>query len=490
MLSSSSDALSAPAAAPATILGVLREPGVLRSFGLSLLARFPLASVGVLYVLCISPTHGYAAAGVVDALYAVSMAIAGMIWGRMMQRVAIGRIALPLSVVNGAAIAGAGLLPGDAPLWAFAGLAVLNGVSMPSYGGAMRALWDQLVQREDERHIGYALEGSLGEVVWLVSPAVIIGAVAGTVGPHGALIAGGLLGAVAGAAYSLAPAVWRARTTDEAARSKGALGTLRYAGVRTAIAMSVAMGYLIGPVEIGIAAYGRAHGGSAIVGLLLALWGTGGIVVGLALARRPPSPHPARRMIAFAMWATAWSAAFALADSTVAVGVVLVASGAVLSPIFITMNASFDRLAPPGAEAEIYNLTMAGVLFGTMTAAPATGAMIDRHGPLAGAVLSVIGGLLLIAILVVRRRDFAARLVANERGDAQPRDAASHDASSAPVPARASSRRPPRARRGDRARPLRARSPGPASAARGTPRRAAGAAPRPRRARFRRRAAR
>lgn len=63
---------------------VLRRPGVLRLFSLSLIARFPAAALGVLLVLqARSLGHSYAAGGAVAAASAIGTAIGAPLLGRL-----------------------------------------------------------------------------------------------------------------------------------------------------------------------------------------------------------------------------------------------------------------------------------------------------------------------------------------------------------------------------------------------------------------------
>lgn len=395
-------------AAP-SIRQVLGRPGVLATFGLNILGKLPLASVGLLMLLRVSAEYGYAAAGIVDAIFAIGMGLSGALWGRVVQHVPMRRVMLPLAIINGAGLAVAGLLPSDAPLVAFGLVAAFIGLTEPPFGGVMRALWDRLLDREDERHVGYSLDGALSEAVFTVSPAVLIGGVASFGGPEAALVTGGAMVAAAGVAFALVPVVRQVPANAADERSTGLLGALRYPGVRTAVALCVTLGAHMGPIEVGITAFGREHGGNGTVGVLFALWAAGSAAAGLWLARLGPAPEPVRRMVLFLAWTASCAAFLSLPGSPALLAVPLVLAGIGMAPVFITLNGSFDRIAPPGLEAEIFNITMAGMMLGVVLGTPLAGVLVDAGGATGGFLLGLAGPLIGALLLVVRRHDFAPK---------------------------------------------------------------------------------
>lgn len=409
MSTPSASAPAAPAAPAAGIRSVLRSPGVAVTFGLNALGKLPLASVGLLMLLRVSDEYGYAAAGVVDAIFAIGMGVSGAIWGRAIQHVAMSRILLPLALCNGAALVAAGLLPSDAPLVAFGAAALLIGLTEPPFGGVMRALWDRLLDRDDERHVGYALDGSVSEALFTISPALLVGGVASIGGPASALLVAGAMVVAAGVVFALVPVVRATPANAEEARSTGVLGALRYPGVRTAVGVNVALGMHLGPMEVAITAFGREHGGDGTTGLLFAIWAAGSAAAGLSLTRLGPARDPVRRMVLLLAWVVAASTALALPDSALLLALPLILAGAGVAPVWITLNGSFDRLAPRGAEAEIYNITMAGVMVGVVIGTPLAGVLVDAGGSTAGFLLALVGPVVAAALLLARRTDFAQK---------------------------------------------------------------------------------
>ncbi|MEH3054541.1 MAG: hypothetical protein PGN13_11135 [Patulibacter minatonensis] len=275
---------------------MLRQPGVGVAFLLSLLARMPATATGALIALRLGPEHGYAVAGVVDAVFAVALAVAMPIWGRVLERLGPTRVLALQSVANMVALGLFGLVPAETSPWVFALIAIAAGTTEPIHGGAMRALWDRLLATPEERHIGYALDSAALEALFAVATGLFVGVAAAAGGAGAGLVAIGAVTGVAGVWFAVLPAVRAWRPEPESVDGGGVLGALRQPGARLIVAVSFSAGLHLGPVELGITAFGQAEGSVGSVGVLLAVWGIGSMLGGLAMTRVPPSPDPARRM--------------------------------------------------------------------------------------------------------------------------------------------------------------------------------------------------
>ncbi len=393
------------AAAAPSIRAVLARPGVLTTFALNTLGKLPLASVGLLMLIRVSDEYGYAVAGAVDAVFAIGMGVSGALWGRVVQHVPMSRVMLPLALVNGSCLVVAGLVPADAPIIAFGAVALFIGLSEPPFGGVMRALWDRLLQGEDERHVGYSLDGAISEALFTVSPAVLVGGVASLGGPAVALLVAGVVVAIAGVAFALATEVRATPANAEHERSTGSWG-------RCATRRAHRRRPVRGARRAHGAHRGRRHGLRSRAGRrgddrdpLRALGGRSA-AAGLWLARLGSAPDPVRRMVPLLLWIAGCSAFLSIAPSPVLLALPLILGGLGLAPVFITLNGAFDRIAPPGAEAEIFNITMAGMMVGVVLGTPLAGLLTDAAGPTAAFLLGLAGPLLGALLLVLRRGDF------------------------------------------------------------------------------------
>lgn len=392
--------LASPPARPASLIDVLRRPGVAVTFGASLLARIPATVIGLLVVLRVAPEHGYAAAGVVDGVFAVAVGVFQPISSRAVDRLGQAPVLIVTSLGAAVAAFAIGAIPDDSSVALFAALAALNGAFEPPLGGTMRALWDDLLQTDQERHVGYSLDSAGNEVLWIGSPVLIIGGIAATAGPSRALMLCGFLIGAGGLAFAATRASrrWRASTTE---RSGGMLGAFASPGIVTLFIASIASGWHFGCVELGLAGYSRHY--DANLGLLVGLWGVGSLVAGLAMTRVKPSTDPPRRLAWLLLSLAAAACLFGLAPSLAALTAVLLVGGAGIAPLFTTINGALGDVAPVGTLTEAYGITMTGVMIGATAVAPLSGLLIDHVS--ASAALAFAGvGPVLGALAVASRR--------------------------------------------------------------------------------------
>jgi hypothetical protein len=244
----------------------------------------------------------------------------------------------------------------------------------------MRALWTQLLPSDDERHIGYAVDSVAFETVFAVAPIVIVGVIATAAGGQAALGVGAIL--VTGASIALArtPASRRWRSAPRVGRGH-LLGPLRSSGVRTMLIVSLGLGGCFGEVEIGIAAFGRAHGDTALMGVLLGVWSVGSVAGGLVLARRAPARDPLRRLLLLLSALAVSNAALGFLDSPLALGAMITVAGAWVAPIYSTSNVLLGELAPAGMLTETFGWTITATTVGMTTASPISGYLIDTFSP-------------------------------------------------------------------------------------------------------------
>ncbi|MBO9533434.1 MAG: MFS transporter [Solirubrobacteraceae bacterium] len=399
--------LSQAAAARPSIPKVLGRPGVAKTFALSLIARLPATAIGSLVALKVADGHSWTAAGAIDAVIAVSLAIAGPFWARQLDRLGASRVLAGMSAVNGVVLAGMAMLHPETSLLVFAVLAVFTGASEPMHGGAMRELWDRLLHTDEERHVGYALETASLEALFAFSTAVFVGVIAATFGVDAGLVAAGAVGGVVGVWFALLPALRDWHPTDDESKGRAELiGALRNPRARTMALLSLTFGLHLGPIELGLPALGDDLGSLHGAGIMLAVWGLGSMFAGLILTRIPPAPDPARRLLFLQLWLSAWSLALLLATDVPIAAPLLFVAGAAVAPLFTTLNGSFGRIAPDEAVAELYAISLSGILVGAMAGAPLAGILVDHVSPQAGLATAAVGPLFGIVLVLLRRHDF------------------------------------------------------------------------------------
>lgn len=391
-----------------TLGSVLRTPELGSVLVLSVLSRIPASALGLLLLLRVAPEHGYAAAGIVEAVYAVAVGIGQPLTSRAVDRYGQTLVLLPSTLVSGLAIVGIGLLPDDAGIVQIAALGLLAGIVHPPLAGAMRALWDLLLPSDEERHVGYAIDASANEVVWLVGPIVVVGVITAATDASVGLLVCGALTAGAGGAFALTAASqrWVPTRTEHAG---GWIGGLRNSGVWTIMLAAASAGAVFAAVQLGVTAFGREAGGAQAVGLLLGAWSVGSFLAGLVLTRIAPPELPAARLEALLLLLAVTTALCGLAESPWLLGVLLVFSGAAIAPLFATLDVAMGDIATDGTITETYALTTTGVIVGGMLGGPLAGVLVDQVSASAAIVCAGIPPLFGAALVYARRGTMAPR---------------------------------------------------------------------------------
>jgi predicted MFS family arabinose efflux permease len=381
-----------------TITSVLRKPEVLRTLSASVLARIPFGAMELLTVLRVTDSgYSWAQAGIAAAGYSLAVAVGQPVLSRVIDRAGQTRVLMVTALTGALMTLTLAFLPSSSPLWLFIAVATLTGAMQPPLGGTMRALWDLMLTRDAERHVGFAVEASAVELVFTGGPLVIVGVIAAVFGPQSALVVCALLTGVGTLAFATAGPSRRWR--PDRTRKKDLFGALRSPGVWTLMAASIGMGAGFGSIELAVTAFGRSHDNTSLIGILLAIWSISSLVGGLVIARFKPAKVPAHRLVLLLFAIAVGNSLLGLGTTPVVLGLLLLISGAWIAPMFATANALMGLVAPKGMITEAYSWTLAAVMVGFTVGSPLSGYLIDNVS--IHAAFAASGVPLLIAGIVI-----------------------------------------------------------------------------------------
>jgi MFS family permease len=378
---------------------ILRRPGVLPLLSVNVASRIPAAAIDVVLIVHVHAVRGsWALAGLIGGLHGLAAAVASPILGAAVDRRGQTRVLVMSGVVAGTALVALALLPHDAPVAALALLAATAGAAQPPLGACLRTLWPALTGDDPALlSAAYALEAAALELTFIVGPVAFLAlaAVSSTlsVAAIGAGLAAGTL------AFAAQPASRAWQPTPRAAAGRG--GALRSGGVRTLTAVIALLGVLLGAVEVAVAAATTDAHASGTTGPLLALWGAGSLLGGMALARSGRTPGPRDVAVLLALLGAA-HAALAASDAPIVLGAILLVAGAGVAPLFGATNALAAQLALPGTSTEAFAWLTTAVSGGVAAGASLGGALSDAGGP-APAFLAAGGAAVLAALLALAR---------------------------------------------------------------------------------------
>jgi hypothetical protein len=379
------------------VLAVLRLPGVRSLFAASCLGRLPMGALGLLMILYTHELTGsFAGGGLVAGSYTIALGFSNPALARVVDRAGQTLVLRTGAAISASAMAAFALI-GDVPVPVLMAVAAVAGAAQPPVGACMRSLWPVLAPGADLRHAAYALEGAAGEIIYILGPVVIVGAI-GAWSLEAALLTCALTVLIGDTLFSLHPASRGWRPPPHAERHL--LGALRGPGVVVLIAAFALCGLAVGAVEVGVPATLEPSGQESLTGLLLGLWGLGSLAASFLVARAGAASDPPRRLaVLLAAWGIAHTA-LALAAGPLSLGALLLLAGATISPVLVYANGMLDQLAPEGTLAEAFTWTTTGLTAGMALGAATAGVLADQAS--AAAAIAVLGTGGLIAAALVR----------------------------------------------------------------------------------------
>jgi MFS family permease len=383
---------------------LFQAPGT-KGFSLAgLLARLPLPMTGIGIITMLSQLRGsYALAGAVSATFVLTYALMSPQVSRMVDRYGQRRV-LPLSA--GISVLGILLLLActywHTPDWTLFVAAVLAGF-MPSMSAMVRARWTAIYRGKPHLQTAYSLETVLDEVTFIAGPPISVGlsvAVFPQAGPLAAVVLLAIGALALAAQVSTEPPV-------ESAEEKSTRTTsiFRLADVRLLTLLMVAMGVIVGTVDIVSVAFAEQMGSPAAASIVLSCYAIGSCAAGLLFGALKLKT-PLHKLLLLGGLATAATTLPLLMAGNIASlsGAVLVA-GLFFAPTMIVAMSLVERIVPERQLTEGMTWLLAGLNVGVAMGAAASGQLVDMEGARYGFSVTLAAGaaVLLVTIWGYRR---------------------------------------------------------------------------------------
>jgi MFS family permease len=358
---------------------LFQAPGT-KGFSLAgLLARLPLPMTGIGIITMLSQLRGsYAMAGAVSATFVLTYALMSPQVSRMVDRYG-QRNVLPLSA--GISALGILLLLGctywHTPDWSLFAAAVLAGF-MPSMSAMVRARWTAIYRGNPHLQTAYSLETVLDELTFIAGPPLSVGlsvAVFPQAGPLAAVVLLALGALALAAQVSTEPP---AATTEELNTRLASI--FRLADVRLLTLLMVAMGVIVGTVDIVSVAFAEQMGSPAAASIVLSCYAIGSCAAGLLFGVLKLKT-PLHKLLLLGGLATAATTLPLLMAGSIASlsGAVLVA-GIFFAPTMIVAMTLVERIVPERQLTEGMTWLLAGLNVGVAIGAAASGQRVDMAG--------------------------------------------------------------------------------------------------------------
>lgn len=376
-----------------------------RGFALAgLLARLPLPMIGIGIITLLSQLHGsFTLAGAVAATFVLTYALLSPQTSRLVDRFGQSRI-LPLA--SGIALVGMLLLL-TASHWRLPKATLFLGALligfMPSMSAMVRARWSAIYRGEPQIQTAYSLEAVFDEVTFIVGPPLSVGLCV-AVFPQAGLIAAALFLAVGVGAFVMQR---KSEPPLEVLLPEQTRGTavIRLANVRLLSLLMIAMGIIVGTVDIVSVAFANALGKPAAASLVLSAYAFASCLAGLlfgALKLRVPL----YKLLLLGGFATAVTTLPLLMVSGVtSLTAAVLFAGLFFSPTMIVAMSLVEQIVPERSLTEGLTWLLSGLNVGVAIGAAVSGMVVDSYGAKAGfcVALSAGSGVLIVAYWAYRK---------------------------------------------------------------------------------------
>ncbi|WP_431045258.1 MFS transporter [Streptomyces sp. P1-3] len=382
---------------------LLRTRYTVRLLAGTLIGRLPNATASLAIVLFVRAEGGsYALAGALSAVYGVGNAIGQPLLGRAVDHLGQPRVMLPSAVLSALGMALFAVVGTDLPPVAYAAVLVAGFFTPPLEGG-LRALWPDVLKRDDRIHAAYALDAVAQEVMYAVGPLLVTLLVAAW-SEAAALLVLNVIG-VAGAfcVVSSPPSrQWRS-----APREAHWLGALRSPGLLVLISAFFFVGIAMGAIAVASVAYADQHGGGMVSSYLLSALSAGALVGGVVYGARQwaGAPEPRLRLLVAAL--ALGYVPLALVPGVPAMTALAFLSGICLAPALACAFVVVDRHAPSGTVTEAFSWLVTMFVVGASVGTGAAGPVIEAGDVAAGFAVPGAAGAVALLVLVGARRFLA-----------------------------------------------------------------------------------
>lgn len=386
----------------------LTTPGARTPVLTSLLARMPIAMVGLSLLLYVQrETGSFTIAGFVSAGTLIGVAIGAVAQGRIMDRNGPTRPLLTTSVLFVASVlAEIVAIESGRPAPVLVGLGWLIGLTQPMIGSASRALWTHLLPPGPVRHAAFAYEAISLEVFFILGPAVAGVLVAAPWAGTGFVVAAACMtvGAVGFSFSAVVRAIRPAPSTSHAL-----LGAMASPGMRTVALAALGFGVTIGFVEVAVPAAATNAGHPPLGGVMLAAWSLTSVVFGVYYAGHP-WPRPMSQRLPFLLGVFAlFVAPMAVPSSLWGLALLSLVAGMWITPQATTHSTSIDQVAPPGTATEAFGWVVTSVTLGLAAGQSTSGYLVEHAGVWASFLSASVAGLLIAAAVFLRRGTLSAQ---------------------------------------------------------------------------------
>jgi MFS family permease len=384
---------------PNPYLHVLRTPHAVPMVVAAFIGRLPLSMVGLGSVLLVqSETGSYGLGGAVAAAGAVATAVAGPVIGRLADTHAQRRVLLAvLAVFVGSGIAFLFAVRDGWPLWTVFLSAAVAGATIPPVSSMIRVRWTHLLRGTPSLPTALAMESVVDEFVFIVGPVLVT-----FLSTTGHTTSGVVTAFALAAVGSLLFAAQR-RTEPPPAEHGQRHGptAMRSRGLRVLFVVGLAVGAVLGTLEIALVAFADERDAWSLSGLLIAALAAGSMVSGIGWG----AVHwrvPLRRRLAAALAVlTVLTGPLLLVGSVWLMVPFVLVAGVAVSPSLISAFTLAELLVPRAAVTEAFTWIGTALALGVAVGASVAGKTVDVAGANAAFLVATVAAAAATAVVAL-----------------------------------------------------------------------------------------
>ena len=363
---------------PNPYLHVLRTPHALPMVASAFVGRLPLSMIGLGSVLLVQDyTGSYALGGAVAAAGAVATAVSGPVLGRLADTLGQRRVLLPLLVVF--VLAGLGFLFSVRegwPLWVVFVTGAAAGACIPPVGSMIRVRWTHLLRGTPRLPTALAMESVVDEFVFIVGPVLVTflsttgHTTSGVVTAFSLAVVGSL--AFAAQRHTAPPA--------HGHESRQGPSAMRTPGLRVLFVVGLAVGTILGTLEIALVAFADEVGARSFSGVLIAALAIGSMASGIGWGTAQFRSPVRRRLWAVLVGFVLFSLPLVLIGGFWLMVPFVVLAGLAVSPSLISAFTLAEVLVPRAVVTEAFTWIGTALAIGVALGASVAGKVVDVVG--------------------------------------------------------------------------------------------------------------
>jgi MFS family permease len=375
-----------------------------------LLARLPLPMTGIGIITMLSQITGsYGLAGAVAATFVLTYALMSPQISRLVDRHGQGRL---LPAAAGLSVLGILLLLACS-YWRLADWTLFVGAAlagfMPSMSAMVRARWTAIYRGKAQLKTAYSLETVLDEVTFIAGPPISVGLSVAVLPQAGTLAAAVFL---AIGVFALAVQVGTEPPVEaDAATGQDSTSVFRLADVRLLTLLMVAMGLIVGTVDIVSVAFAEQMDMPAAASVVLSCYAIGSCVAGLVFGVLKFDTPLHKLLLLGGLATAATTLPLLVVGNIIGLAIAVLVAGLFFAPTMIVAMSLVERIVPESKLTEGMTWLLAGLNVGVAGGAAASGQVVDVWGAQAGFNVALAAGaaVLLVALWGYQRMRDRAR---------------------------------------------------------------------------------